>query len=529
MEASEDEHKPNGADTVDDNPAVILDDLLKRANVLIDELKVFETRLHKYRQHGTFAFSHFRAAVQSECSVLDRGLARLEDEFSSQVARGSNLPFLEHLWWTAKKSKDVVALQKQVYLHSSGLDLVSRVQRLDFGNSDRRPDAQSRKEAVRIDVISDGGKTWHKVSLVTNNRLIFDLAKQGWDSDVSDDDDDADSRSSFENEAENRDVPLVKTAKSLVKAASRSRVLTKHPVVQFVLPRIERGKMAEIDKILNAIEACGAHVTCKGDWQPPPPLLEALPFMVRDPVLQLSETLNIDCTILLALVSDISHAEVPEERSLPPDLQRQVDSEDESTLLPSILYPILGGRALVSTKEAAQRMREIVETMATPSERARTALLLGDGPSRTPEELVKELQQFSAYPVPAELRLPINTVVYNPQEAHLRLGAEAFGISERLTAINKSVFMHGWATGQTTITSNRAAVKQLEHEIEKLEDVEDDRLPSIWVCSTSRSLAGKERRGQKNAAHPKLDGHSAPGLACKESKGVHAAQITEEV
>jgi hypothetical protein len=31
-----------------------------------------------------------------------------------------------------------------------------------------------------VDVVADGGLSWIKVSLVTNTRLLFDLAKQGW-------------------------------------------------------------------------------------------------------------------------------------------------------------------------------------------------------------------------------------------------------------------------------------------------------------------------------------------------------------
>lgn len=135
------------------------------------------------------------------------------------------------------------------------------------------------------------------------------------------------------------------------------RIRTKHPVVQLVLPRIKRGESTEVDRILQKCEENGAVVICSDEMKLLPSFEESLQTMARDPVLDFSDTLNIDCTILLALVSDLSHAAVSKESWFHKGLQRQVEVEGEEKLLPSLLYPVLDGRQLFCTREAAQRMQ----------------------------------------------------------------------------------------------------------------------------------------------------------------------------
>ena len=222
--------------------------------------------------------------------------------------------------------------------------------------------------------------------------------------------------------------------------------------------------------------------------------------MAPDPISSFSETLNIDCTILLALVSEFSHAKVSKEPWFHTALQRQVEIEDNENLLPSLLYPALGSHKLVCTYEAANRMREIVDTIGTPSEKARTAIMMGDDTSKTQEQLVQEVQQWSAYTVPAEWQLPIPIVDQNANDCQSNLSQQAQSAGESMTAINRSVFLYGWATGRTTITSNRSVVKQIENDLEKFENLDDSVWPSIWLCPTARSLVGKEKRGEKKEA-----------------------------
>lgn len=471
----------------------MIDDLISRAQTVLSELESFRDHIRRLRQEGSVEIATFRGTVQSELGMLERLSQQHGTQSTDHIARSSNLPFLEHVWQVAKRSKALVALSKRIYLDSGVESVSQRLNSVEIGKSGRRRQKGSKDNAVVVDAITEAGRTWTKLSLVTNNRLLFDLAKNlGWESSGSDEEESAFGfGDGDDNESE---VPLLKTARQLTRAAKLFRVRTKHPEVHIVLPRIVLGETAEIDKIVDDCRGYGAIVVCGAEVPISKPLPVSLDAMAPDPLSSLSEVLNIDCTILLALVSEFSHAKVSKEAWFHVGLQRQVDIEDNENLLPALLYPALVGRTLVCTKEAAARMREIVATIGTASEKARTAILMGDHTSRTQQQLVDEMQEWSAYHVPTSWNLPIIAVDQNQNDcqSHLPEPARAFGAIS--TAINSSVFLYGWATARTTITSNRTVVKQIEHQLGKYTDLDDAIWPSIWLCPTARSLVGKEKR-----------------------------------
>lgn len=89
--------------------------------------------------------------------------------------------------------------------------------------------------------------------------------------------------------------------------------------------------------------------------------------------------LNIDCTILFALVSDLSltanHPILPRYYSA---MTWAVELEPRENL-PSSLWPAMADQNLIYTHDAAKRMKEIIDSIGTPNERARIELLLDDG------------------------------------------------------------------------------------------------------------------------------------------------------
>lgn len=214
-----------------------------------------------------------------------------------------------------------------------------------------------------------------------------------------------------------------------------------------------------------------------------------MPHLLTNPFASFTSTLNIDCTILLALVSDFSHCSVSAEPWFHRALKRQLEIEDEENLLPNLLYPALADRKLVCTDEAARRMREIVDTIGTIGEKQRTKLFMGDT-ALSASDLRKELESLSRFEVPASLLLPIVTQV--PEETPTTLPPSAKAVKDQLTSINKSVFLHGWTGGITTVTSNRTVVKQIENILAK-EASDEKEWPLIWLCPTARSLVGKEK------------------------------------
>ncbi|KAI7153277.1 hypothetical protein KC352_g27953, partial [Hortaea werneckii] len=110
---------------------------------------------------------------------------------------------------------------------------------------------------------------------------------------------------------------------------------------------------------------------------------------------------------------------------------------------------------------------------------------------------------------------PIQVVDQNENECQQNLPAEALETAKDMTDINYSVFLYGWATGRTTITSNRTVVKQIETHLETYTDLPDESWPGIWLCPTARSLVGKEKRGAPKKSEPidEVNGKKGPHTA----------------
>ena len=351
-----------------------------------------------------------------------------------------------------------------------------------------------------VDIVADGGAEWVKVSTITANRLLFEKAKAGWES--------SSGHGSDESGGEQEDdrVSLLKIALDL-RRASRSRFVRyvgKHPRIRFVLPRIQAGAVPEIDAILDLIRDTGASVQCAQDLpilettlntQDQPSSLESVyERLLLNPHAHLTSTINIDCTVLLALISDLSHAKIEPEPWFSGSIKRQLELEAKEQLLPKSLWPAMRGRNMVCTAHAAERMREIVETLATPTERTRMELLLGEGNAgsgKDGNDLVGRFQKLSIYSVPKDWKLPVRVV---EDEVDVKQLPECFEKAWlELTPINRSVFLWGWATGYTTFTSNGTVARLVQRMADAAVEKEDIEGPRIWLCDTARSLVGKEK------------------------------------
>jgi hypothetical protein len=482
------------AEDVGPQLASILLDLTTRAQGLLSGLEIFKEHLRSVRLEAMIEMAHFRSTVQSELNMLERLSQNPDTNSANHIVRSSNLPFLETVWNHAKSSKDLTALQKRMYYDPLGPANEGTPKKAVQNGRQRGKQRRLKAASTVVDVVADGGLSWIKVSLVTNTRLLFDLAKMGWECGASSEEDE-EYLDSFPEE--DRDVPILKTAKELGSASTAMRIRTRNPKVTLVLPRIVPGIQDEVDRVLDDCRKAGVAVRCSKDIPISPDVKDAQTSMVPDPFSGFTDTLNIDCTILLAIVSEFSHAKVSKEPWFHKALKRQVEIEDNENLLPSLLYPAMGERRLVCTKEAAKRMREIVDTIGTASEKARTAILMGDDDNNSREQLIEEMQQWSAYEVPSTWQLPIRVVDQDEDGCQTNLPVEAAHVSREQTEINKSVFLHGWAAQMTTITSNRTVVKQLEAELEQYIDLADGVWPKIWLCPTARSLVGREKRGVK--------------------------------
>jgi hypothetical protein len=386
------------------------------------------------------------------------------------------------VWDSAKCCTGIVALEKRFYW---------TVDKKPRGKveSENVVNPQQSRYNVLVDIVAQDGSEWVKVSTLTEKRLLFDMAKAGWlgessseGSDVGDDEDD---------EPEG----LMKQAEALIKASKATRVRYRHPSVRIVLPKIKRGGAKEMDELIEQIETLGVKVQTSEDLPEVVPVSAALPRMAVDPFVGFSSTINVDCTILLALVSDLSHSRVQAEDWHHRAILRQIEMEKENQLLPNSLWPAMGSRTLVCAREAAKRMHEIVDLIGTQSEKQRRdSLMEVESTTRwSKEQRIRCFQELSSYDVPLDWNIPIKVADLDIALMQRQLPPAAEQVAKLLSPINQSVFLYGWATGRTTISSNRTVAKEIEGTIEAHRLAESDAGPDIWLCPTARSLVGKEK------------------------------------
>lgn len=505
--------------------------LISRSHYLIAEIDAFQALLLQTQRNPQVVEARtLRSSVASELKTLvklgrqletagaaDGGCADGASDVERRVMhslRSSNLPFYEAVWTVAKRScSGLVAFGKRFYWERDGGRTV------DGGEDGRkRPDLDKRR-SVYVDIVADDGEEWVKVSTVSESRLLFEMAKKGWegDSESGSDAEEGAGRTVLRNyegdgdgdesEDDEDEIELVKLASDMRKAANATRVQYRHPRLRLVVPKLEKGRSSEIDDLLKLIRSYGVEIDCGPSVLGPCPggqpgtTSEDLRHLLPTPFKRFTPTLNVDCTLLLAAVSDLSHfRDIHLSNNFHRAILRQLEVERERPLLPTELWPAMDGHEMVCTEEASKRMREIVNIIGTDTEKRRTEILMGDGPygGCDHQSLIQKFQELSDFEIPPQWKLPIRPVDAGPAIdsaiAQGSLPPISHKITEILSDINYSVFMYGWVTGMVTISSNRTVVKQIEAIIEADRDNDEElKGPLVWVCETARSLVGKEK------------------------------------
>lgn len=576
---------PSEADTIPSGE--LLASLQVRANLLLAGLTAFQDLLRQKSKDTETDIRKFKSTVQTECSTLEKfskqhpsgrgedGRARLltdqgnEDDHERNrlhFLRSSNLPFYESVWRTAKQCRGVKALGKRVYYSQKEHGGGYRPGSVFGGAVESTRDPKPNKKHVIVDIIAEDGLEWVKVSTMTEKRLLFEMAKEGWEGYG----DESDPGSLFGGEGDGSSttdqksapgLELKRLARDLKTAAQQTRVRYRHPRIRFVLPKIIESNVKEIEAVISDLRATGIAVDCASQAQhevssqlskmsPAGSLCSSsFDLMLQSPHAELMSTLNIDCTILLALISDISH--LPRDL-LPPSpnphsggtyhsaILHQIEAEEKTPLLPTELYPILAGRdkELVCTTHAARRMREIVDTMGTPGERERANIVLGENnhrhyrPDDAADLLRHAMAKQSSHPIPVDLNLPIRVVPFDPEVAltlptpptTCRPRGIPPSIARRLvdtvqmSEINRSVFLFGWSRGITTVTSNRAVaagverclnaiLDEIEAEVVVVADDDDGE-----KGTTRRKKKVREYRGEEEHAIEMLSNFQGPKI-----------------
>jgi hypothetical protein len=479
----------------DGQPADVVHELLLSARELVSEMATFSAHFAAVAdtfspdgsQVAAAALNHLKQQLRSEIQGLEGLVKRLESDDPTAVhsISSTNLPFFKALWGFAKYSRDIVALRRWVCNGQyQGKDLVAPGTHVVHMPGDSIP---SKNTTTLVDIIAEGGRKWVKISATTSKRLLWDMTKLGWALGMDDEEDEDD----MPLEDEFDELPLFKLAKGLATSAKGYRIRNQNPEVLLVLPRIAEGESKDIDIVLAQIRKLGISLLCSNDVPSSPPLTtDILHLMAPNPLSKFSEVLNIDTSILIALVSDFSHDQVEIQPWFSSMQLGHLANEKKRKIITTWMYPAMSSRKLICTKEAADTCRKIVNTIGTDTEVARLKLLLCEDPSMTREQILDEFRLLSKYPVPAGLKYPVRVLETSATDCTKDLPAEAWQALEDTSEPTRTVFAYGWATQQTTLTSNGIGINSLTRNLEDLSDSYRGSWPSIWLCPFSRSLVG---------------------------------------
>ncbi|KIW98025.1 uncharacterized protein Z519_01609 [Cladophialophora bantiana CBS 173.52] len=531
--------------------ADLLRSLQIRASALLQEFRLYQAQLKARGKQQEVEVRGFKRGLESEVKLLEKlgrefatshstsqnivAAASQQDEEDPQLhaLRSSNLPFYEAVWDTAKSCRHVTALGKKMYF--AGKDcMASRTNRDERSVSRTDVSKDVQKKETLVDIVADNGLQWIKISTLTEKRLLFEMAKEGWEK-YGDFGEDSNTEGGQVPETDRggmrtSKLELLRLAEDLKISAQGVRVQFRHPQIQLVLPKIREGISPNVDAFLADLRATGAIVQCNTDMYKPSEgrQLDLDSLMPTVATVPLTSTINVDCTILLALISDISN--FPRHQLLSnfagksetyhKAIVKQIEAEESSPMLSERIYPLLATRNLECTLHASQRMREIVHCMGTPSELSRAEILLGEGPYRDqPASTLRQaFSKLSMHVVPTEVLFPVKVVnfdanmLFGSDPTSATLNAESckpFPTSIagrtrdrlRLTPINASVFFYGWARHIVTLTSNRTVASKLLKTINDILDCDESQArkedaeflgPLIW-CETARSLIGKTK------------------------------------
>ncbi|KAF9878867.1 ketose-bisphosphate aldolase class-ii family protein [Colletotrichum karsti] len=521
---------PSGVQPIDEFFIKNAEELLARSEKLCAELDLLRSAVEKTAEKvnnhwhayipgfSTFWQSNTNQKLRAE-SLLQRSKEPIEDpEAEGPLHRDlrlleGELSSYENHWSAIKKCRSVTWFRYAVPY------------RKKEGNG---------QGSVFVSAIVDNGHEWLRVLSTTERALLVQMAEADFPWDEPDDGDDDVELQEILGDEETQ-IEVLKCAQQLLAAARDIHGGYKHRI-RIVLPNVQRGRELAIDRFLRGVQSLGDEnvslaLECAGEIQTPPPPIETaianlLDLGSADDSPPLTPTLNIDTSIFVALTTDISHSHGNQRKWRPKILEDVADEAEYGPRLVNSLYPILRGRTLVCTREAAETCLRMVYDASTDDEVARVEILLGqetlrgkqddkmaflervlrqDGwPLESEDEaytearrkkLIAELQKLSCHPVPEDLQLPIR-IVEDFRREHVReevakgtLPKVVLSVEPTLNETNCSSFMFGWRTGNTTITCNRHAVRRLGNLVRKLRWSRDAETAPILSLDWARGLA----------------------------------------
>lgn len=367
------------------------------------------------------------------------------------------------------------------------------------------------KEQAKAEVtVVDGGAGWLELRWISADRLARQMADEGWSwgeyelGDVVDRD-------------EWEDIPFVKQVRRAVAAARLNRHEYRIPAIRLVLPNLARGTNRDVDVLLDqlpridpGVELVVEDATSAFLTQPAPCLTDTIRNLVGDSLQVLTDTLNLEHTVLVDLISDLTHADLTPQPWQSRTTRAQIAEENAQPggVMASLLYPLLQGRRLVCTHAAAEHLHEMLKTVGTATERERGRLLVPYHAACTgagADALRARFSALSKHALPADLQFPMEVLpaddVWDADRVQRlvedggnnALPPVALDIVRRglLKSSKLSTYMHGWREGIVTLTSNKEIRAHMKTWVEAGRRADDERGPQIYCVDVTRNLLAK--------------------------------------
>ncbi|KAH8986948.1 hypothetical protein EDB86DRAFT_3065814 [Lactarius hatsudake] len=227
----------------------------------------------------------------------------------------TNAPYLIAVWKEVLSSPlPIVAIGRTFSEHSKDTttaDAKGQKQALPQ-NSDKHKSA-----GVKVDVVADNGHTWIRINTAKNARLLAEFREiDSHFTDSEDEDDNMVGPSLAQSEFDNS---LLRLGRGLLAAARGNPVLgtNKPPEVVLRLTRIDPDAPDECENdsrialTVELLRKTGLSIKL-GERGPISQLTDLAPALPPPPTLVPTHRINLDLSILVALVSDLSHAPLPD-------------------------------------------------------------------------------------------------------------------------------------------------------------------------------------------------------------------------
>lgn len=486
-------------------------DIVARSDELLQQMAQLRQKYHETRgpRPGIPGLTNLMDGVRQERngaqSFLDQQAngsttsrdGSVEARPAESRLRFSNLPAIERNWDILKRCSDLVSIEQSI-------PKIPKVEVKENGglkvHRGRGGQPSHGTGMIFVHAVVDGGAEWLRIISKDEKRILLELAAGGWDWDHEEGDtDEEDDSELFE------DIPILRTAKELADTARKYWHDYHRPRVRIILNRIQEGQSKDMDRVIQKMRSTGSNditvtVDCAdAPWissETLPNLDTALSNLVPvEDMGSFGSTVLLDTSVLIALISDISHAAVDIQPWHSQDCKAQIQDEANGiNFITSQAYPPLRGKRLVCTKEAMEHFREITATIASPTELERARLLYSGGR--------EDFQKYSIHHVPDDLMLPVQVLAEEPDLRARdlvqagRLPEVAIQAETHLLSVpgNRTTHLYGWAEGLTVVTSNRSLAKRLVRMIENSLEKDYEDGPRICSLPYNRALATKGPR-----------------------------------